>query len=240
MSQLAQTTLRSVIGRTERDHLFSNRAELSAECTEAAVARGPQDAPSWGPQDAVRIDLPVVPVEESVVTLDSPRQGTFVLPGPQDRSGRGAHCREEVGHKQGEPRRRGRSPGREHPPRPCASTRRRTLLPRRTGRRRVPPWLGRRHRLDGPGERRGHSRVGWRRLHDRLEGWGEGLCGGRPGRAGATGRLHVDAHLARRPGSSASVASPVATSVASTRSSWPAQLVRKSSFSCAGLPAGAV
>ena len=80
MSQLAQTTLRSVIGRTERDDLFSNRAELSAERTEAAVARGPQDAPSWGPQDAVHIDLPVVPVEESVVTLDSPRQGTFVLP----------------------------------------------------------------------------------------------------------------------------------------------------------------
>ena len=93
MSQLAQTSLRSVIGRTERDDLFSNRAEFGEKSTGGGVARGPQDAPCWGPQDAagnaqdarggpqdaVHIDPPVAHVEESVVIHDSPRQGKFVL-----------------------------------------------------------------------------------------------------------------------------------------------------------------
>jgi hypothetical protein len=93
MSQLAQTSLRSVIGRTERDDLLSNRAGFGEESTDGSVAHGPQDAPWWGPQDAagsaqdarrgpqdaVRIDLPVAHLEEPVA-LDPPRRAKFMLP----------------------------------------------------------------------------------------------------------------------------------------------------------------
>ena len=79
ISQLAQTSLRSVIGSAVRDDLFPNREEPGRGVTEimAAPRRGPQDAP--GPQDATLADLTIAHVEESADLLAAPSQGKPVL-----------------------------------------------------------------------------------------------------------------------------------------------------------------
>jgi hypothetical protein len=96
MSQLAQTSLASVIGKTERDGLLSNCDHFGAEITEimAATGRGPQDAPRCGPHDAAgnpqdaiggqndsaQADATIAEVEGSVDPLDPPSNGKPVLP----------------------------------------------------------------------------------------------------------------------------------------------------------------
>jgi hypothetical protein len=80
MSRLAQSSLRSVIGRTDLTDLSSDRTELGEESTESGVDRGPQDAPRSGPQDAVYVAPSLGQVEQSVVTLDSLRPAKYALP----------------------------------------------------------------------------------------------------------------------------------------------------------------
>lgn len=80
MSQLAQSSLRSVIGRTDPSDLASDRMKLDEESIESGVDRGPQDAPRWGPQDAVYVAPSLGQVEQSVVALDPPRPAKYALP----------------------------------------------------------------------------------------------------------------------------------------------------------------
>jgi SPFH domain / Band 7 family len=95
MSQLAHTSLASVIGTAERDDLLSNR-DVGAEITEMVdtTRRGPQDAPRFGPHDAAgnpqdatsgqqesaRAGVTIAQVEGSVEPLGPPSHGKPVLP----------------------------------------------------------------------------------------------------------------------------------------------------------------
>ncbi len=80
MSRLAQSALRSVIGSTDPSDPTSDSKELGEESTASGVDRGPQDAPRWGPQDAVYVAPSLAQVEQSVVPLDPTRPAKYALP----------------------------------------------------------------------------------------------------------------------------------------------------------------
>lgn len=97
MSQLAQASLRSVIGRTERDDLSSSRDQFTAESGPImeAAQRGPQDAPRWGPHDAdgnpqdavaggpqrgARVDWTIAQVNGSADALATSREPKRAVP----------------------------------------------------------------------------------------------------------------------------------------------------------------
>jgi hypothetical protein len=96
MSQLAQSSLASVIGGADRDDLVSNRDDVGAGLSEMMdpTRRGLQDAPRFGPHDAAgnpqdatggqqepaHAGATMAPVEGSVEPLDLPSLGKPALP----------------------------------------------------------------------------------------------------------------------------------------------------------------
>jgi regulator of protease activity HflC (stomatin/prohibitin superfamily) len=81
ISQLAQTSLRSVIGRAELDDLLSNREKLGAELTE--IIDAPSEQP-WGVK-VERVEVKDVTLPESMkrsMSRQAEKNSTLVMPFP--------------------------------------------------------------------------------------------------------------------------------------------------------------